>query len=67
MKLSPRSIRLTPPTKYAFYSSIVFAALAFIFYLGGALGLLADGLHFALWIAIVAWVLLAAGCALRGV
>ena len=43
------------------------AAFACIFYLAAALGLLADGLHFALWIAIAAWVLLAAGCALKGI
>ena len=67
MKTSLFPLRPTPPTKYAFYSSIVMAAFACVFYLAAALGLLADGLHFALWIAIAAWVLLAAGCALRGV
>ncbi len=67
MKTSWFSIRLTPPTKYAFYSSIVLAAFACIFYVAGVLGLFADGVHFALWIVLAAWVLLAAGVAARGV
>jgi len=67
MKTSRLSIRLTPPTKYAFYSSTVLATFACVFYLAGVLGLLVDGLHFALWIATAAWVLLAAGVAAKGV
>ncbi len=67
MKTSLFPLRVNPPTKYAFYSSIVMAAFACVFYFAAVLGVLADGLHFALWIAIAAWVLLAAGCALRGV
>lgn len=67
MKISLFPLRVNPPTKYAFYSSIVMAAFACVFYFAAVLGVLADGLHFALWVAIAAWVLLAAGCALRGV
>ena len=54
MKTPRLSIRLTPPTTYAFYSSTVLAAFACILYLAGVLGLLVDGVHFALWITIAA-------------
>ena len=67
MKKSLRSLRLTPSTKYAFYSSIVLAVFALVLYVGGALGFIEDGLHFALWLAIAAWLWLAAGAVARGV
>ncbi len=67
MKTMPFPLRLTPPTKYAFYSSIVMAAFACVFYLASVFGVLADGLHFAFWIAIAAWLLLAVGVAAKGI
>ena len=67
MKTMLFPLRLTPPTKYAFYSSIVMAVLACVFYLASVFGGLADGFHFAFWIAIAAWLLLAVGVAARGI
>jgi hypothetical protein len=60
-------MRLTPPTKYAFYSSIVLAAIAIALYFAGTLGLVENALHFAFWLAIVAWLWLVAGAAAKGV
>ena len=60
-------MRLTPPTKYAFYSSIVLAVFAFVLYFGGAFGFVDDGLHVAFWLVIAAWLWLAVGAAARGV
>ena len=67
MKTPRLSKQLTSPTKYAFYSSTLLAAFACIFNLAVVLGLLVDGVHFALWITIAAWFLLAAGVAAKGV
>lgn len=60
-------MRLTPPTRYVFSSSIVLAAGAVAFYLFGVLGVMDGALHFAFWIAIVAWLALAVGVAAKGV
>jgi hypothetical protein len=60
-------MRLTPPTKYAFYSSIVLAAFALALYFAGAFGLVENALHFAFWLAIAAWLWLTAGVAAKGV
>ncbi|MGH6737337.1 MAG: hypothetical protein ACRECX_14865 [Methyloceanibacter sp.] len=65
------ALRLTPPTKYVFYASILLAAGAFVLYLLGVLGAIEGGFaaigHFAFWIAMFGWGLLAAGVAMKGV
>jgi hypothetical protein len=61
------TMRLTPPTNYAFYSSIVLAVFALALYFAGAVGLVENTLHFAFWIAIAAWLWLFAGVVARGV
>ncbi len=60
-------MRLTPPTKYAFYSSIVLAVFALVLYVGGTFGFIEYGLHVAFWCAVAAWLWLVAGAAARGV
>jgi len=60
-------MRLTPPTRYVFFSSIVLAVGAVAFYVLGALGVMDGALHFAFWIAVVAWLALAWGVAAKGV
>jgi hypothetical protein len=60
-------MRLTPPTKYTFYSSIVLAVFALVLYLGSTFGVVEHGVHFAFWLAIVAWLWMAVGTAARGV
>jgi hypothetical protein len=60
-------MRLTPPTKYAFYSSMVLAVFALALYFAGAFGVVENTLHFAFWIAIAAWLWLLAGVAAKGV
>jgi hypothetical protein len=60
-------MRLTPPTKYAFYSSIVLAVFAVVLYFAATLGLAENGFHFAFWIAIVAWLWLLVGVAAKNV
>jgi len=65
------AIRLTPPTKNVFYLSIVCAVVALLLYFIGVLGLVGGGFvatgHFAFWIAMLGWVLLTIGVALKGV
>ena len=57
-------MRLTPPTKYVFYSSVVFGVSALVLYF---VGVIEYTLHFAFWIAIVAWLSMTAGVAAKGV
>jgi len=60
-------MRLTTPTKYVFFSSIVLAVAAIVLYVLGALGLVDASYHFAFWVAMVAWLALAVGVAAKGV
>ena len=60
-------MRLTPPTRYVFYSSLVLAAAAVVLYVLGVLGLLGGASHFAFWVAMVAWLALTVGVAAKGV
>lgn len=60
-------MRLTPPTRYVFLSSIVLALAAVTLYVLGVFGLVDGAYHFAFWVAIVAWLVLAVGAAARGV
>lgn len=64
-------LRLTPPTKNVFYVSIVSVVAALVLYLLGVLGLVDGGFasigHFAFWAAILGWVMLTLGVALKGV
>ena len=60
-------MRLTPPTKYVFYSSVVFGVSALVLYFVGVIGVIEYTLHFAFWIAIVAWLSMTAGVVAKGV
>ncbi|MGK2921943.1 MAG: hypothetical protein ACSLE4_04025 [Methyloceanibacter sp.] len=60
-------MRLTPPTRYVFHSSVVLGVAAIVLYGLGVLGLMDGALHFAFWAAIVAWLALIAGAAAKGV
>jgi hypothetical protein len=65
------AIRLTPPTKNVFYLSVVCAVVAIVLYVLGVAGIIGGGFlavaHFAFWIGILAWALLLAGVAMKGV
>jgi len=65
------AMRLTPPTKNIFYLSVLLAVIAIVLYLFGVGGLIGGGFaavaHFAFWIAIIGWGLLAIGVAMKGV
>jgi len=60
-------MRLTPPTRYVFFSSIVLAAAALALYVLGVMDALDGAYHFAFWVAIAAWLALAAGVAAKRV
>ena len=60
-------MRLTPPTKYVFLSSVVLGVAALVLYALGVFGAVDGALHFAFWSAVVAWVALVAGVAAKGV
>ena len=60
-------MRLTPPTKYVFFSSVVLALAALAFYFLGVFGVVEDSLHAAFWIAIVAWLAMTVGVAFKGI
>ena len=65
------ALRLTPPTKNVFYLSTLLAVVAIVLYLCGVGGVIGGGFeavaHFAFWIAIIAWGLMTAGVAMKGV
>jgi len=65
------SLRLTPPTKNVFYVSIICIVFAVALYLFGVFGLVTGGFasvaHFAFWSAVLGWVMLTLGVALKGV
>lgn len=60
-------MRLTPPTQYVFYASVVLGVAALVLYGLGVLGLMDAAHHFAFWTAMVAWLGLVVGVAARGV
>jgi len=60
-------MRLTPPTRYVFYSSLVLAVAALVLYVLGVLGVVDGASHFAFWVAMVAWLALTVGVAAKGV
>ncbi len=64
------AVRLTPPTKNVFYLSTLCAIVAFVLYLLGVLGIVGaeiPTLAVAFWVAMLAWGLMTAGVALKGV
>jgi hypothetical protein len=65
------ALRLTPPTKNIFYLSVLLAIVAIVLYLLGVFGGISGGFaavaHYAFWIAILGWGLMAAGVAMKGV
>ena len=64
------AVRLTPPTKNIFYFSTLCAIIAFILYLCAVFGVVGGGfpmLAIAFWVAFLAWGLMTAGVALKGV
>ena len=65
------AVRLTPPTKNVFYLSTLVVAIAVVLYLFAVFGLITGGFaavaHYAFWIAIIGWVLLAIGVSMKGV
>jgi len=64
-------MRLSPPKQWVFFVSITLGSLAVLLFIFGTLGLLGGGFGnvamLAYWLAVVAWALLAAGVALKGV
>lgn len=60
-------MRLTTPTKYVFFSSIVLGVAAIVLYGLGVMGMVAGASHFAFWAAMVAWLALVVGVAAKGV
>lgn len=65
------ALQLTPPTKNVFYLSTLVAIAAVVLYLLGVFGVIGGGFesiaHLTFWIAILAWVLMTAGVAMKGV
>ncbi|HUW72601.1 MAG TPA: hypothetical protein VMW05_00985 [Methyloceanibacter sp.] len=64
------ALRLTPPTKNIFYLSTLCAIVAFVLYLLGVFGGVGGGfpmLPIAFWVAMLAWGLMTAGVAMKGV
>lgn len=65
------ALRLTPPTRNLFYLSTLIVVIAVVLYVFASFGLIIGGLsivaHYAFWIAIIGWVLLAVGVAMKGV
>jgi hypothetical protein len=61
------TMRLTPPTGYVFFSSIVLGLAALALYVLGVFGVVDGAFHFAFWAAIVAWLALIAGVWAKGV
>jgi hypothetical protein len=59
-------MRLTPPTKYTFFSSVVLGLAALVIYLLSVFSIVEGAFHFAFWVAIAAWVLVMAGVAAKG-
>ena len=60
-------MRLTPPTKYTFFSSAVLGLTALVIYFLDLFGIVASMFHFAFWVAIAAWAAVMAGVAAKGV
>ena len=60
-------MRLTPPTNYVFFSSIVLALAALVLYFFDVLGVVEGTLQFAFWVAIMAWLAITAGVVAKGV
>jgi len=60
-------MRLTPPTKYVYLSSIVLVLAALALYFLEMLGLIEGHLHFAFWIAVAGWLAMTVGVASKGV
>jgi hypothetical protein len=60
-------MRLTPPTKYTFFSSVVLGLAALVIYLLSVFSIVEGAFHFAFWVAIAAWLAMTAGVAARGV
>lgn len=60
-------MRLTPPTKYVFLSSVVLALAALVLYFLGVFDLVEGAVHFAFWVAFVAWLAMTAGVMAKGV
>ncbi len=60
-----------PPTTTVFYLSVLLAIVAVVLYLLGVFGVIGGGFaavaHYAFWIAVLGWALLAAGTALKGI
>lgn len=65
------ALQLTPPTKNVFYLSTVLAIIALVLYFLGVFGLIGGGFavvgQYAFWVAILAWVAMTAGVAMKGV
>ena len=61
------AIRLTPPTKMVFNISVVLGVLALILYFVNVFAIAAVPMHLSFWVAMVAWALMVAGVAMKGV
>jgi len=65
------AVQLTPPKKNVFYLSVLLALAAILLYLLGMFGVVEGGFqaigHYVFWLAVLGWVALAAGVAMKGV
>lgn len=61
------AINLTPPTKMSFNISVILAVIALVLYFLNVLEVFTTPMHLAMWVAIGAWAMLAAGVAMKGV
>jgi hypothetical protein len=64
------AIQLTPPTKNVFHLSVFLALIALILYFVGVFGVIEVGFasvaHYAFWVAILGWVAMVIGVAVKG-
>ena len=60
-------MRLSPPAKNVFYFSMLMALAALVLYVLDGFGVIGGTLHYAFWLAIVAWAALTGGVAAKGI
>ena len=65
------ALQLTPPTKNVFYISIILGVLSIVLYLLGVSGAIGGGFqavsYYAFWLAVLAWLVMTAGVAFKGI
>ena len=65
------AVQFTPPTKNVFYISIILGVLSIVLYLlgvSGAFGGVFQAVsYYAFWLAVLAWLVMTAGVAFKGI